>query len=194
MQGPPLLSDASGTDFAAPSAMFATWMAFGEPAPPPARLVCGLPALDRRLGGGLPQGRLTEIIGPPQAGKTALVLALLRQLATTGSWGVFVDLRRQRLVPRLPAGAGLLLRPSPPVPLWSGLQAALGRCQAALWILDAVDALPEPVETAGCLQLLRLAARLRTAVVCTTRGPARPGAASTPLGACSSQRLWLPGR
>jgi hypothetical protein len=47
---------------------------------PAARLLpTGIAALDRSLGGGLPQGQVVEVVGPRTSGRTALAFSLLRQ-------------------------------------------------------------------------------------------------------------------
>ena len=52
----------------------------------------GLPALDARLGGGFPLGRLSEICGPPSSGRTALALALVGSTLRRGGLAGWVDL------------------------------------------------------------------------------------------------------
>jgi hypothetical protein len=52
----------------------------------------GIPALDLRLGGGFPVGRLGEICGPPSSGRTALALALLAETLARGVLAAWIDL------------------------------------------------------------------------------------------------------
>ena len=52
----------------------------------------GLSALDARLGGGFPRGRLSEICGPPSSGRTALALMLLNTTLRQGGLTGWVDL------------------------------------------------------------------------------------------------------
>src|SRR5687768_14965849 len=44
---------------------------------PERRLTTRLAALDTLLGGGLPRGAITEIVGAPSSGRTALVLSAM---------------------------------------------------------------------------------------------------------------------
>jgi KaiC/GvpD/RAD55 family RecA-like ATPase len=52
----------------------------------------GLPALDARLGGGFPYGRLSEICGTPSSGRTSLVLSLLAETLERGVLAAWIDL------------------------------------------------------------------------------------------------------
>ena len=52
----------------------------------------GLPALDARLGGGFPRGRLSEISGPPSSGRTALALMLVQRALEQGGLVGWIDL------------------------------------------------------------------------------------------------------
>jgi len=52
----------------------------------------GLPALDARLGGGFPYGRLCEICGAPSSGRTSLALSLLAETLERGVLAAWIDL------------------------------------------------------------------------------------------------------
>jgi circadian clock protein KaiC len=54
------------------------------------RTPTGVPGLDLALGGGLPRGRTTLVLGSPGAGKTILALQALAQGARNGEPGVFL--------------------------------------------------------------------------------------------------------
>ncbi len=54
-------------------------------------LPTGVPELDRRLGGGLPRGRLVEITGDRSSGKTSLLLSILAQATGREEWVAYVD-------------------------------------------------------------------------------------------------------
>ena len=56
----------------------------GESAPPP-RLVCGMPELDRVLGGGIVPGSAVLLGGAPGIGKSTLLLQLVYTLARAGN-------------------------------------------------------------------------------------------------------------
>jgi hypothetical protein len=51
----------------------------------------GITALDARLGGGLPRGHLSELIGPRSSGRTSLLLRLLAAATARGELVALVD-------------------------------------------------------------------------------------------------------
>ena len=67
---------------------------------PATGLSTGIAALDRAIvGGGLPRGRLTEIVGGPGSGKTTLVRHMVAQAVAAGTLVAYVDAART-LAPR----------------------------------------------------------------------------------------------
>lgn len=56
------------------------------------RLPTGVPLVDAALDGGVPRGRISELIGPLSSGKTALALALLAAATRAGEVVACVDL------------------------------------------------------------------------------------------------------
>ncbi|HLA91032.1 MAG TPA: hypothetical protein VJL28_11445 [Gemmatimonadaceae bacterium] len=63
-------------------------------------LATGLAALDAALAtGGLPRGRLTELVGAPGGGKTTLVRRMVARAVADGWWVAYVDAART-LAPR----------------------------------------------------------------------------------------------
>ena len=67
------------------------------PPPPPSTpaLPTGVAALDAVLaGGGLPRGRLTEIVGPAGSGKTTLTRAVVESTGAAHGWVAYVDAQR----------------------------------------------------------------------------------------------------
>jgi recombination protein RecA len=65
------------------------------PAPVAPALPTGISALDAVLqGGGLPRGRLTEIVGATGSGKTTLARALVETTAAQHDWVAYVDAQR----------------------------------------------------------------------------------------------------
>ena len=63
-------------------------------------LATGLVALDTALpGGGLPRGRLTELVGAPGSGKTTVVRHMVERAVGDGWWVAYVDATRT-LAPR----------------------------------------------------------------------------------------------
>src|SRR5688572_12980291 len=65
------------------------------PPPPTPALPTGVAALDAVLaGGGLPRGRLTEIVGPTGSGKTTLTRAVVEATVAAHGWVAYVDAQR----------------------------------------------------------------------------------------------------
>ena len=54
-------------------------------------LPTGLPSIDALVGGGLPGGKLCEIVGPASSGRTSLALGLLARATRAGEWVALVD-------------------------------------------------------------------------------------------------------
>jgi hypothetical protein len=75
------------------------------PVEPVRRLPTGIESLDELLGGGLPRGHLSEIVGGPSSGRTALLHALLASATQRGEVVAVVDLP-DALDPRSLAQAG----------------------------------------------------------------------------------------
>jgi hypothetical protein len=71
-----------------------------------ARARLELDTLDLVLGGGLPRGRLSEIVGPTSCGKTALLYALLATDTARGEVVALVDLA-DAFLPSTAAAAGI---------------------------------------------------------------------------------------
>ncbi|MEX5744891.1 ATPase domain-containing protein [Massilia sp. X63] len=61
---------------------------------PPARLSCGVPVLDEMLGGGIPAGYSTLVVGPTGSGKTMLATEFLAAGAAGGEKGVIALFER----------------------------------------------------------------------------------------------------
>jgi hypothetical protein len=72
---------------------------------PIARLPSGFTHLDALLGGGLPRGRISEVLGPLTSGKTSLLLVLLAAATRRGEVVACVDLA-DALSPASVAAAG----------------------------------------------------------------------------------------
>jgi hypothetical protein len=62
-----------------------------DPADEQAVGATGLPTLDGRLGGGLPRGHLSEIVGPRSSGRTSLLLQLMASATARGELVALVD-------------------------------------------------------------------------------------------------------
>jgi len=57
----------------------------------PDRIPTGCEGLDDLLGGGFERGAITQVYGPPAAGKTNIVLSAAVELAATGASALYVD-------------------------------------------------------------------------------------------------------
>jgi len=54
----------------------------------------GITSLDTALGGGIPRGRITEVVGALGVGKTALLRAVVTRVLQSGGWVAWIDARR----------------------------------------------------------------------------------------------------
>ena len=54
-------------------------------------MATGLDALDQQLGGGLPLGQFSEIVGPRSSGRTSLLMAMLAATTARGELAALVD-------------------------------------------------------------------------------------------------------
>lgn len=54
-------------------------------------LPCGIDSIDEMLSGGLPEGKIIEIFGPEQSGKTTLTLTFIRSAQQLGYMVYFID-------------------------------------------------------------------------------------------------------
>ena len=65
------------------------------PAPAPPTISTGIAGLDAALaGGGLPRGRLSEMVGEPGSGKTTLARVLVEATVAEQQWVVWIDAQR----------------------------------------------------------------------------------------------------
>ena len=65
------------------------------PAPPAPALPTGIAGLDAALlGGGLPRGRLTELLGAAGSGKTTLARAMVERTVQSHGWVAWIDAQR----------------------------------------------------------------------------------------------------
>jgi len=73
-----------------------------------APLPTGLTGLDETIGGGLPRGRLVEVVGPISSGRTAFLLSVLASATSRGEHVAFVD-SSDTFDPEAAAEAGVAL-------------------------------------------------------------------------------------
>jgi len=138
---------------------------------PPARIPTGVDALDALLGGGLPRGALTEIVGRPSAGRTTLACTLLRAVTAHHDLAACID-PRDTLDASHAESAGVDLARV----LWVRPRTARDALRSALHVLEAdgfglvvVDldgaGTPPAAPASVWMRLTRAALRTRTAVV-----------------------------
>jgi hypothetical protein len=68
-----------------------TALSLPEPADEQAVGPIGLPQLDGRIGGGLPRGHMSEVVGPRSSGRTSLVLAAMAAATRRGELVALID-------------------------------------------------------------------------------------------------------
>ncbi|HEY3354464.1 MAG TPA: hypothetical protein VGQ83_14530 [Polyangia bacterium] len=175
-----------------------------------AALATGYPALDAVLpDGGLPRGRISEIVGPPSSGKLSVALGVLAQLTRQGELCAFIDGRGEFFAPSAEAagvdlGRLLVVRPAPPLCLEAAGVVVQSRA-FALAVLDtgAAGAPPRGVgrgmigggppdrsarlEAAHAARLRRLCEEGDTALVLLTEPATAP--AGRPLREAAALRL-----
>jgi hypothetical protein len=66
----------------------------------------GLPDFDLRLGGGLPRGQLSELVGPRSSGRASVLLAMLAAATSRGELAAVIDVL-DMLDPESAAAAGI---------------------------------------------------------------------------------------
>lgn len=113
-----------------PAALRLGTTAGGIPAVPRLELCIG--ALDGALGGGFPRGRLSEIVGPPSCGKTAVLYGLLTAATARGEVVALVDLA-DAFTPAAAAAAGVDLAST----LWVRPPSVIAALRCTELLLDA---------------------------------------------------------
>ena len=159
------------------------------PRPAAPGLPTGLEALDEVLpGGGLPRGRLTEIVGPSGSGKTTLVRGMVERVAADGGWVAYIDAART-LDPRDWAHLGerqgvWMIRPREGARASWCADVLLRSGAFALVVLDGAP----PLSRQTCVRLTRLAREATAALLVLGDGPG----GATMLG--GALRLRIEGR
>ncbi len=154
------------------------------------------PALDELLGGGLPRGKLVEMIGARSSGRFSAVLAALAAATTAGEAAALVDLG-DGLDPQAAAALGLDLRRL----LWlrpATLKQALAGAEMVLgggFPLVVLDLGSPPVRggrgvEAGWLRLARAAQTQRAALLVASPYRATGTAAAMVLQAARGRARW----
>ena len=159
------------------------------PRPVAPGLPTGIDALDEALpGGGLPRGRLTEVVGPSGSGKTTLVRGMVERVAADGGWIAYVDAART-LDPRDWAHLGerqgvWMIRPREASRAPWCADVLLRSGAFALVVLDGAP----PLSRQTCVRLTRLARETTAALLVLGDGPG----GATMLG--GALRLRVEGR
>ena len=145
---------------------------------PPPRIPTGLPHLDALLGGGVPRGALTELVGGPSSGRTTLACAFLRATTAARALAVCVDLP-DAFDPVHAEAAGVALarllwiRPRTTREALQATEHVLDADGFALVLIDLDDGRAHHgIASAVWLRLARAALRTRTAVVVLGRSAA----------------------
>jgi hypothetical protein len=139
-------------------------------AEPLRRLPSGLQHLDTLLDGGVPRGRISELIGPLSSGKTALLLALLAAVTRRGEVTACVDLA-DALHPQSIAAAGvdlqrvLWVRPRSVIDGLRCTELLLHAGGFALTVLDLGAPVPRPLRRSIWPRLQHVAEHSHTALV-----------------------------
>lgn len=107
----------------------------------------GVAALDAVLGGGIPRGRLTELVGPRASGRTTLARRVVAQVLSAGRWVAVIDATRT-LAAQHWAGLGarlVVIRPHDPAKAAWCADRLLRSGVFALVMLDGAPVLPRPI-------------------------------------------------
>src|SRR5262249_61495230 len=102
-----------------------------HPGPIP-RLPTGLTTLDEALDGGLPRGRVTELVGPPSTGRTGLATTIAARATRSGETIAWID-PEDVLDPAAATAAGVVLERT----LWVRPRSAADAFRAAAIVLGA---------------------------------------------------------
>ncbi|MBU6367903.1 MAG: hypothetical protein KJT01_16940, partial [Gemmatimonadetes bacterium] len=103
----------------------------------------GVGGVDRLLGGGIPRGRLTQVVGPRGAGKSTLLRGVVAEVLRGGGWVAWVDAQRTLAPGPWSALGARLIVVRPPTPhrsAWAADQ-LLRSGVFALVVLDGAPAL-----------------------------------------------------
>jgi hypothetical protein len=171
----------------------------GSAAPDPqARVSTGLPVLDAALGGGLPRGRVTELVGARSAGRTGLACRIAATATRRGETIAWVD-PDDALDPETAAAAGVALART----LWirprdtrGALHAAdilLGAGGFGLVVLDLAGDAARPARSPAWTRLARAAERARSTLLVLATGRQAGPCAALALELGSRRTQWSGG-
>jgi len=114
-------------------------------APPGMAVGTGIAELDAVLGGGLPRGRIAELVGPHSAGRTGLALAIAASATRRGEVIAWIDVEDALDPPSFEAAEAdlarvLWVRPSSVIEAFKAADAVLDAGGFSLVVLDFGDA------------------------------------------------------
>jgi hypothetical protein len=163
------------------------------------RLPVGLADLDRALGGGLPRGRVTELVGPRSTGRTGLAARIAASATCAGETIAWVD-PADALDPEALATAGVRLdrtlwvRPRVPGDALRAAEVLLGAGGFGLVVLD-LDAAPR-LPRGYALRLTRAAAATSSTLLLIAPAPVAGLGAALALATRGRRVRWSggPGR
>jgi hypothetical protein len=169
----------------------------GMPPATPARLPTALPALDAVLGGGLPRGRVTELVGARSAGRTGLACRVMAGATRRGETAAWVDLE-DALDPGALATAGVILpsllwvRPRNLADALRATELLLGAGGFGLVAFDLGMCLPTPHRDArtAWIRLARAAERTCSTLLVLAAGRQAGSCATLGLELVSRRALW----
>ncbi len=160
---------------------------------PLARLPTGLAALDETLDGGLPRGRVTELVGPPSAGRTGLACAVAARATGAGETMAWID-PADALDPGAAAAAGVVLermlwvRPRSVADAYRAAVIVLGAGGFGLVVMDCVPGAAPAPQT-----LARAAERTRTVLLLLASRPLTGADAALVLEVRARRVRWSGG-
>jgi len=142
---------------------------FTQEPPPPEWIPLAVPSLDRLFGGGIPRGKILEIYGDPQSGKTTIAALAARSFQERHQRVLYLDYEHavdlfylRECGVRMDSDALWLF--DQPFSLESGMTAALkliATGKIALLVVDSVAAMAPQVELDGNLDEATIAIQAR---------------------------------
>jgi len=165
------------------------------------RLSTGLPALDAVAGGGLPRGRVTELAGPPGAGRTGIAFAIAARATRAGETIAWVD-AEDALDPEAAVEVGVVLartlwvRPRRPDDAFRAADILLRAGGFGLVLLDLGPLPARGAAAPAVTRLARGAEATRTALLVLAPRPTVGAAAALGLAVRARRVRWSggPGR
>ena len=115
----------------------------------------GVASLDAALGGGLPRGRITEVVGALGAGRATLLRGVIRRVLDGGGWVAWIDARRTA-APGSWAGIGKRLVMVRPLDARRGAWCADQLLRSGVFALVVLDGAP-PLQRVQGVRLSGLA-------------------------------------